>query len=68
MEYITIRTLMTEMNVTKPTVYAWIKRGLKVTKIGKLTRIDREDFKQFLEEARKDQRSWSVKRGGDKNA
>lgn len=49
MIYKTITTVANELNVSKPTVYKWIKKGLRTIKIEKLVRITDEDLNKFLQ-------------------
>jgi excisionase family DNA binding protein len=48
---LTIPEVAEEMRVSHRTVFRWMSEGLlQVVRIGKVTRIRREDFDAFLEE------------------
>lgn len=47
-ENMTIKEVAQEYKITSKTVYEWIKRGLPMFKIGRMTRIKRSDLIKFI--------------------
>ena len=45
----TIKEVATMYKVVPKTVYEWVKRGLVITKIGRITRIKESDLRSFME-------------------
>ena len=44
----TIDEICEAYKISRPTFYAWIKRGLKITRIGGLVRIKDKDLEEFI--------------------
>jgi excisionase family DNA binding protein len=45
----TVKEVAFQCKVNVKTVYEWFKRGLVKTKIGRITRIKKEDLQKFVE-------------------
>lgn len=43
-----VSDVMERLKVSKATVYNWIKRGLPIIKVGKLTFIEEEELNKFI--------------------
>ena len=45
----TIKEVATMYKVVPKTVYEWVKKGLVITKIGRISRIKQSDLEKFME-------------------
>lgn len=43
-----IKDVMKNYNVSKTTVYNWIKQGLPIIKVGRITFIEKENLEKFI--------------------